>query len=124
MSAFTAKSFNDFLLQGKLMGNVCSKCNYINLPPRQICLKCGSEKLEWRELSGSGFLEALTQNNLPSSSFRQRCPYYIGIVKLDDGPSISGLIISGKNDPPVVGSKVKLEIIKEGEKPILSFKTV
>ncbi len=120
MSEFTTKIFNDRVAAGKLMGNRCSSCGELHIPPRQICSRCGSQKLEWYEFRGTGVLEAVTLNKAPSISFKARGPYSVGIVRLDEGPSISGLL--AENEELAVGTRVTFTAAREGEKTILAFK--
>jgi uncharacterized OB-fold protein len=54
-----------------------------------------------------------------------RCPYAVGVVRLDDGPSVSGLILDIKDGGELsVGSRVEAEYVKEGEKTALCFRLV
>lgn len=122
MSEFTTKSFNGFVAQGKLMGNKCKNCGELHIPPRQICSRCGSQQLEWHAFKGEGVLEAVTINRTPSSGFKGRCPYAVGIVRLDEGPSISGLMVLDEPEKFKVGAKVSFNVVKDGEKSILAFK--
>ena len=124
LSDFTIKAFNGYIAHGKLMGNRCKSCGELHLPPRQICLKCGSQQLEWYEFEGEGTLEAVTLNMTPLSAFKKRCPYTVGIVKLDEGPSISGLILGNDPEKVKVGSRATFTVVKEGDKAILAFKTI
>lgn len=122
MSVFTAKTFNGYVSQGKLMGNRCKACGGLHIPPRQICSSCGSQQLEWFEFSGKGTLEAVTLNRAPSSGFRGKSPFAVGVVKLDEGPSISGLMDIDKPECLEVGVRVVFTAIKDCEKTILGFK--
>jgi uncharacterized OB-fold protein len=122
MSEFTTKVFNGFVAQGKLMGNRCKSCGDIHIPPRQICAKCGSQQLEWFEFKGEGTLEAVTLNKVPSSGFRDLAPYAVGIVRLDEGPSISGLMDVKKPEALKIGERMRFIPIKDREKTILGFR--
>jgi len=122
LSEFNTKAFNGFVVQGKLMGNKCKSCGEYHIPPRQICSMCGSQQLEWYEFKGEGILEAVTLNRTPSTAFKGRGPYAVGIVTLDEGPSISGLLATDNPEKIVVGSRVKFIAVKDGEKVILAFK--
>ncbi|OGD56490.1 hypothetical protein A3K78_11230 [Candidatus Bathyarchaeota archaeon RBG_13_52_12] len=124
MSEFTTKSFNGFIAQGKLMGNRCKKCEALHIPPRQICSKCGSQQLEWYEFRGDGALAAVTVNRTPSSGFKGRCPYSVGIIRLVEGPSISGLMAFDEPEKFKVGTRVSFTVVKDGEKSILAFKII
>lgn len=117
-SEFTTKAFNDHISQGRLMGNRCRNCGEYHIPPRQICSKCGSQQLEWHEFKGGGVLEAVTLNRAPSTSFKARGPYSVGIVRLDEGPSISGLLA----EEIPIGTRVRFTTIRDGEKTILAFR--
>jgi uncharacterized OB-fold protein len=49
----------------------------------------------------------------------------VGVVRLDDGPSISGLILDvGSEDEVSVGSRVKAEFISEGDRVSLCFRLI
>ncbi|MCX6654955.1 MAG: Zn-ribbon domain-containing OB-fold protein [Candidatus Bathyarchaeota archaeon] len=122
MSEFTTQSFNGFVAQGKLMGTRCKNCEELLIPPRQICSRCGSQQLEWHEFNGEGILDAFTINRTPSSGFKGRCPYAVGIVKLNEGPSISGLLTFDEPEKIKVGVRVSFTVVKDGEKSILAFK--
>ena len=124
MSEFTTKTFNEFIAQGKLMGNRCKTCGEFHIPPRQICSSCGSQQLEWYEFKGEGTLEAVTLNRTPSTAFKARCPYAVGIVKFNEGPSISGLMVDQNPEKLAVGSRAVFTVVKDGEKSILAFKTL
>lgn len=122
MSEFTSKTFNGYVAQGKLMGNRCKGCGGYHIPPRPICPKCGAQQLEWVEFGGDGTVEAITVNRTPSTAFKGRGPYAVAIVRLDEGPSISGLIADANPEKMTVGTRVKFTAVKEGEKAILAFK--
>jgi uncharacterized OB-fold protein len=122
MSEFNTKAFNGFVAQGNVMGNRCKDCGELHIPPRQICYKCGSQQLGWQEFKGGGVLEAVTLNRVPLTSFKGRGPYAVGIVRLDEGPSISGLLAIENPEKIVVGIRVKFTAVKDGEKTILAFK--
>ena len=117
-SEFTTKAFNGYVADGKMMGNRCKNCGEYHIPPRQICSKCGSQQLEWYEFEGGGVLEAVTLNRAPSTSFKTRGPYSVGIVRLVEGPSISGLLA----EEILIGARVRFTTVKDGEKTILAFR--
>jgi uncharacterized OB-fold protein len=120
---FTAKAYFDFIGEGKIMGSRCGACGDVSLPPRPVCKECGSVDMCWTELGGGGEVRAYTVINIPLSRMEGRCPYAVGVVKLDDGPSVSGLILGvTSGDELSVGSRVKAEYMKEGEKTRLCFR--
>ena len=93
MMEYTAKAYFDFIGEGRIMGSRCGACGDVSLPPRPVCKECGSVDMRWAELGGGGEVRAYTVINIPLSRMENRSPYAVGIVKLDDGPSVSGLIL-------------------------------
>lgn len=120
----TIKAFNDFLREGKIMGSRCTGCGEVHLPPRPVCTKCGSRDLEWVELKGEGVLQAYTVISVPLTRLKDRSPYAVGVVKLDDGPSISGMVLDVTSGEKIaVGSRMKAEFAREGERTALCFRS-
>lgn len=120
---YTAKAYFDFIGEGRIMGSRCGACGDVSLPPRPVCKECGSVEIRWEELGGSGEVRAYSVINIPLSRMEDRSPYAVGVVKLDDGPSVSGLILGvTSGDELSVGSRVEAEYVKEGEKTHLCFR--
>ena len=95
------------------------------LPPRPICPECGANDQEWAELEGKGAVQAYTVLTVPLTRFKDRCPYTVGVVKLDDGPSVSGMILGVSEGSEIsVGARVKAEFVKDGESTALCFRPV
>jgi uncharacterized OB-fold protein len=121
---FTVQAFNDSLAQGKLRGAKCTSCGELHLPPRPICRTCGSRQLEWFEFKGTGRIKTFTVINVPLSEFKEKSPYAVGIVKLDEGPTISGFLLKEKIDKLRVGERVDVVYIKGQDKTILGFRAI
>ncbi len=82
--AFTAAA-----AEGRLALQVCAGCGHVTYPPREICPKCWSMELDWRDVADGGQL--LTETLLRTSVntyFRERMPWRIGTIKLDAGPTV------------------------------------
>jgi uncharacterized OB-fold protein len=125
MMEYTAKAYFDFIGERRIMGSRCGACGDVSLPPRPVCMECGSVELDWEEFEGRGEVRAFSVINIPLSRMEGRCPYAVGVVKLDDGPSVSGLILGvTSGDELSVGSRVEAEYVKEGEKTALCFRLV
>jgi uncharacterized OB-fold protein len=120
---FTAKAYFDLIGEGRIMGSRCKACGDVSLPPRPVCRECGSAEMVWEELGGRGEVRAFSVINVPLSRLEGRSPYAVGVVRLDDGPSVSGLILDVKDGSELsVGSRVEAEYVKEGEKTALCFR--
>ena len=89
---FTIESFYKFVSEGKLMAAKCNKCGYVLLPPKPICPKCLTKDLRWTEVKNRGKLLAYTVIHVSPAKFQSICPYALGIVKLEDGPNLIGMI--------------------------------
>jgi uncharacterized OB-fold protein len=92
IQAFTIEQFYKHLLQGKLMGAKCRKCGKVHLPPRPLCDSCFSKDFEWIELSPKGKLLTYTVIHVAPSQFQGMAPYAVGIVQLENGVKIPGMI--------------------------------
>ena len=120
---FTGGSFVKFLDEHRLMASRCRSCGALNLPPRQICPECHAEDGEWVEVSGNGKLVTFTIVHIAPSvminaGYGRENPYCSGIVELEEGPSISALILgidTGKPEDIAIGSPVKVEYLEHGE---------
>lgn len=116
----TVRAFQKALSEGKLLGSWCGSCGEVFLPPRPLCPSCGSRSMEAREFSGSGTLTALTEIHVPLTSLKDRCPYMVGIVKLDEGPSICGQVEG--EDGLDLGARVRPTFIRKDDRIILGWK--
>jgi uncharacterized protein len=77
----------------RLVGMKCVKCGSISFPPKK-CL-CGG-KNESFELSGTGKILSYTIIRAAPRGFE--APYAIGIIKLVEGPTITGQIVNEFSD--------------------------
>ncbi len=109
---FTIESFYKFVSEGKLMAAKCSKCGNILLPPRPICSKCLSTDFRWVALKEKGKLLSYTVIHVSPIQFESIAPYTVGIVELEDGPHLPGMI-----------RDVEPEKIKVGMDLIVDFDT-
>jgi len=89
---FTIEQFYKFLSQGKLMTGKCLKCGKIHLPPRPLCDNCYNTQFEWMSISNKGKLLTYTVIHIAPTQFQNLAPYAIGILELDHGIKIPGII--------------------------------
>lgn len=122
---FTTGSYNEYLEAGRIMGNRCRGCGEVHLPPRPICSRCGGRSLEWMEIRGRGTIQAYTVVYVPPARMKGREPYATGIVKLEEGPSISGRILDVKRGEEInIGAEVEAVIVREDDGVKLCFRIV
>jgi len=106
---FTIESFYKFVSERKLMAAKCSKCGTLLLPPRPVCTKCLSTDFKWVELKGEGKLLSYTVIHVSPVQFQSMVPYTVGIVKLEDGPHLPGMIRDVEPEKIRVGMDLKVD---------------
>ena len=117
---FTIKSYIDFLAEKKLMGSKCKDCGAMYVPIRKLCTKCNTANMEWVEMSGNGKLAAFTSITVGTPFFVEKGydrkkPYCFSVIKLDEGPMVSGQLIGVDESKPEtinIGMPVKATSIE------------
>lgn len=108
----------------KLTGNRCINCNENFFPARQVCLNCRrTGKLEEYTFSGEGTVQTFTKIYAPPRGFEEDAPYELAIIKLKEGPSVTGQIIKTSHKTKI-GSKVQSEFRKvsqDGTKGMIHY---
>ena len=107
---FTIEQFYRFMNEGKLMGAKCIKCGKIMLPPRPICIQCYSKDLEWIKLENKGKLLTYTIIHVAPPQFQHLVPYAVGIIELEKGLKLPGMIKGIDFDKIKIGMELKIEV--------------
>lgn len=110
--AFTIDSFYKFVNERKLMAAKCNKCGKLHLPPRPACTNCFSKDLKWVEVKPRGQLLTYTVIHVAPKQFEALTPYPVGIVKLEDGPQLLGMIQHIATDKLKIGMTLTVEYEK------------
>ena len=106
---FTIEQFYKFLGQQKLMAGKCLKCGKIHLPPRPLCDNCFSQDFEWVSISGKGKLLTYTVIHIAPEQFQAIVPYVVGIVELENGLKIPGMIQKINQEQLKIGMGVTMD---------------
>ena len=106
---FTIEQFYKFIQQGKLMAGKCLRCGKIHLPPRPLCDNCFSQEFEWVEAPEKGKLLTYTIIHIAPTQFQALAPYAVGIIELDNGLRIPGMIQGAPQDQLKVGMAVTID---------------
>ena len=89
--------FWDGARNGKLVMQRCKDCQSWVWCPRPVCGECGSDLLEWTELSGHGKIFAFTVIRevvgRALRGFAPDIPYVTAWVDLDEGPRFCSNIV-------------------------------
>jgi uncharacterized OB-fold protein len=89
---FTIEQFYKFIAQGKLMAGKCQQCGKIHLPPRPLCDKCFHQQFTWITVPSKGKLLTYTVIHVAPLQFQDMAPYAVGIVQLENGAKLPGMI--------------------------------
>lgn len=103
------ENFYRYCSERKLMGVKCKKCGTILSPPRGLCPKCFNSAMDWMELKGAGRLLTYTIIHFPPGQFQALAPYAVGIVKLEDGPHLPGMIKNVKLEALQIGMRLQVD---------------
>jgi len=114
--------FEQFLSEGKLMGSKCMECGALFAPPRRICMKCHSDKMEWAEMKGMGSLAAFTCIHIAPPSmleegYDRNNPYCTGAITLDEGPRVVARIeeVDTLNPESIaIGTRLEVKFLHQG----------
>jgi hypothetical protein len=103
------ENFYKFCAERKLMAVKCKHCGALICPPRGLCPKCFTSSLEWTVLKGEGKLLTYTIIHFPPSQFQALAPYAVGIVRMDDGPHLPGMIKNIKIEDLQIGMRLQVD---------------
>src|SRR5260370_7961651 len=72
---------------GRFELQVCGDCGAVQYPPREMCHRCLTGTLRWREQSGTGELIAeTTVHHSNDLYFRERVPCRLGLFRPSPRP--------------------------------------
>jgi uncharacterized OB-fold protein len=116
----TIQSYLEYVNSKKLMGSKCKKCGAVDVPPRKLCIKCNSTDVDWIEMSGNGKIAAFSCISVGTTfmvekGYSMKKPYCFSVIKLDEGPMISGQLLGvdeTKPDTIKIETPVKIKFIE------------
>lgn len=106
---FTIEQLCKYMTQHKLMAARCMKCGKTHFPPRPMCTECYSKDLEWTELPTKGRLLTYTVIHIAPAQFQTLAPYAEGIVELENGLRVPGMIKDVSTDQMKIGMPLTIE---------------
>lgn len=120
---FNETTYQSYLEEHKIMASLCADCGNAQLPPRAMCPDCFSQNITWKEIRGSGKLEAYTTVYIAPSAmiaagYGRTNPYCVGVVRLDDGPAISAQLVGIDPAHPEnisIGASLEAAFVERGE---------
>ena len=109
------KPFRDATSQGRLLVRQCDDCQSLIWYPRAICPECSSLRTSWLEVSGWGTVYSYTVNYRGEGAYRDRGPYVLAYVELDEGPRMMTNIVDAGDTGVAVGMPVEMVFHDTGE---------
>jgi uncharacterized OB-fold protein len=112
------------LKEGRLLFQECRACGHRWLPPREACPGCLSADVGWKAAAGTGKVVSwVIYHTAYHEAFKQRLPYNVACVELDEGPRLLTNII-GADAPAAlaIDARVALSIEHEGDLAVARFR--
>lgn len=108
------------LAQGELRFQQCA-CGHRWLPARAQCPCCLGDSWQWVAAAGGGrILSWVVYHHAYHPAFKERVPYNVALVELDEGPRLM-TNIRGPNEALAPDRRVKLSIDTTAAVPIAQF---
>ena len=99
------------LREGALRMQHCVACSAYQHPAETFCYACGSDRIEWETVAGGGEVYSFVVVHQPYHvAFRDRLPYVVATVQLDEGPRMLGAIFDVDPANISIGMRVKPRI--------------
>jgi len=112
------------LKQGRLLFQHCDACGHNWLPAREACPACLGARWTWQESAGRATVVSwVVYHTAYSDAFKDRVPYDVTCVQLDEGPRLlTNVIDSDAGRKLRIDSRVTLAIEYEGEIALARFR--
>jgi uncharacterized OB-fold protein len=106
-TSFT-KPFWDATRERRLVLQFCTVAQKFQHYPRPVSIYTGRKTVEWREVTGDGFVYAVTATHRGPPAFRGQEPYVVATIELDEGVRLMSNIIDCKPSDVRIGARVRL----------------
>lgn len=121
------RPFFQGLSEGRLRLPACEECGMVRYQPTRFCPACGGDRAQWSDLSGRGRIWArCTFHQVYFEAFRDRVPYGVVVVELEEGPRVYSNLADGFDVRDVtVGTRVEAVFEELSEsRTLLKFRPV
>ena len=106
---FTVEQFYKFIQERKLMAAECKQCGTVFIPPKPVCTSCFSKELRWIQLEAKGKLVTYTVIHVAPEQFQPIAPYAYGILELENGLRLPGMIKGIELENLEIGTNLKVD---------------
>ena len=117
------EAYRTALGEGRLLLQACA-CGQRWLPPRLACSACLASNWQWHAADGGGHLKSWVVYHVAfHEDFRDRLPYNVALVQLDEGPSLITNILA---DNALLRADARVRFVPslEGERTLARFELV
>ena len=118
----TAFKYHQHIKEQKLMGIQCTECGQKIIPPRPICLNCGSTDFKWVEYPQEGILISYTEINVVGAKWISEAPILIGIIELEGGERVTTRLYNIKREDLQIGMPLRAIFVEKQNEIELGFK--
>ena len=112
------------LTEGRVRMQRCASCGQLQLPPRRRCHRCGGGAFDWVDASGRAEVWAVSVFYKPYlPEFRDRVPYNVAIVRLEEGPRLLSNVVGVDDDNIEAGMPLVAETaVADDGTPLVRFR--
>ncbi|MGD0477410.1 MAG: Zn-ribbon domain-containing OB-fold protein [Nitrososphaerales archaeon] len=94
----------------RLIGSRCQECGAEFFPPVYMCRRCGSENIEDKEMPKEGKIMTYTQLHEPLPGFETQTPFYLAVVRLDNGARVLSQLVDSPDESVKTGARVRATV--------------
>ena len=105
------EEFWDGCADGRLLLPRCDECGDTFWYPRLVCPFCASHSVRYVESSGLGTVYSFTVVRRGPGPFREKAPYVVAMIRLDDGPIMMSNVVG--TDPEAVEIDMPVRVLFE-----------
>jgi uncharacterized OB-fold protein len=118
-----ADEYRAALEEHRLTFQRCGDCDHVWLPARADCPNCWSPRYRWDEAGGQATIVSWVNFHVAfDSRFKDRTPYNVALVDLDEGPRLITNIIDIPSDQDVIGRRVTLVFENDAGRELPRFR--
>jgi len=94
----------------RLVGNKCLACGAEFFPPVYRCKACGADRLKDKEMPKTGKILTYTKLHEPLPGFEAQAPFFLAVVKLDNGARVLTQVVDSPDESVKTGAKVSATV--------------
>jgi len=94
------KAYEDAINQNRIVGSLCDACHEIYVPPRPVCLNCGSTEIDITTVQAEGKVLTWTVIHIAPPTHINKVPYTLAIVELTNSQRLTGILSLPEGQSP------------------------